>query len=446
MFSNKNNLNADSNYEFIKKLTLGILKQRPDWHFLYVFPNNPDWSYRPDGYFQNKHIHRVPMLIPSSKKQMVVNFDSKWWYSFNYNFAFDAIINNTPEITTQLMAMQQTYTKEAIYPIINQHHYITHSDLPYPTTELGDKGITMLQLSGTYLGNLNIVNSDNTKKMLDDNYKKYWGNIPQYPYKKIYFGFDIAEYEKHKLPKRKEFTFVYNHRLQDYKNWRDTFDVFDILWQKGYRFKVIVTSISAKSAEIDKKPYVEKADALYSHDAYLNFISQGHVNMTNSQHETFCISAMESMIYKQPLIAPRKATFPEITPKAYKYLFDTQAEQVWMCEQFLKNPELLNTVGNEVYENAKTNFTEDLFIDNWISTIEGMLPNAQEIVESLKKQGDLEGFLKGVNGKIPVDIIFRRLRDWIGQRQAFTNIKLKRILNYYGYTDLVENGRQYFVK
>jgi len=446
MFSNKTNLNADSNYIFIKNLINGILKKRPDWYFLYIFPNNSDFIYLPDEIIKNPQVIRIPLFMPTAKKLQVVNFDSQWWYNFNFNYAIDNFINNSPELTHGLLVIQQTYTKDAIYKIINQHHYIIHSDLPYPSKDLGDRGLTLTQLIGTYLGDINIFNSDNCKKMINDNYQKYWGKVPEYKYKKIYFGFDFEYYDKNRIKPTDKPTFVYNHRFQDYKNWQETFQVFDILWQKGYKFNVLISSISAKHTEIAKKPYIKETRRLFKHEDYLKYISPAQINMINSQHETLCISAIESMIYGQVLIAPKKATFPELTPPDYPYLFNTQSEQIQKTEYLLTHPEEIKKWGDILKKFVREKFNEGYFIDQWINILEDKDYDIQQLLEGLKKRKELENYLSDIKGEIPLIILFKRLRDWIGQRQAFPNIRLKRLLNYYGFKDRFINSIQYFVK
>jgi glycosyltransferase involved in cell wall biosynthesis len=448
MFSNKGNLNADSNYVFLQKLITGILKKRPDWYFLYLFPNNSEWTYLPDGFFNNPQIIRIPLFMPTAKKQMVIHFDTKFFYDTLMSFyAFDVFLNNVVEATNQIMSMQQTFTKDAMFRLINQHHYVIHSDLPYASTDLGDRGLTLSQLSGTVLAGRNVFNSLNCKRMIDEDFTKYWGSIPEYKYELIPFGFDFDYYQKFAQPKSKDITFVYNHRLQDYKQWRDTFEIFDLLWQKGYKFKVLLTSISNKVNELNKKPYVERAGNLYNHEDYLKFISQGHFNVTNSKHETFCISAVESMIYGQVLIAPNKATFPELVYKDYKYLFNSKRDELDIIEKFLVNPDLTYDVGRRLQEHIKVNLNVDTFVDKWISLFENdPTYNVEDTIKGLKRRVDLEKYLSDLKGKIPLKLMHLRLRDWIGQRQAFTNMKLKRILNYYGFKDYFEGGVQYYLK
>ena len=91
------------------------------------------------------------------------------------------------------------------------------------------------QIIGDVLADVNIFNSNYTKRMVEENVAKY---MPE-------FGSEIAEnstvvpfglWNKKDIVKNKKFekfTFVYNHRLQQYKNWETTFEVFDEL-QKSF--------------------------------------------------------------------------------------------------------------------------------------------------------------------------------------------------------------------
>lgn len=446
MLSNKTNLNADSNYIFIKNVITGILKKRPNWYFLYLFPNNSEWSYRPDGFLDNPQIIRIPMYMPTAKKHMVSHFDARFFQDYLVrHYAYDTFLNNTVEITNQILTMQQTYTRDGMFKTINQHHYVVHSDLPYVSTELGDKGIILSQLSGTLLADMNIFNSKNCKRMIDENYEKFWGKVPDYKYHIIPFGFDFDYYDQNAQPKTEEISFVWNHRFQNYKNWRDTFEVYDVMWKKGYKFKVYITSISAKVNEVLKLPYVVNAPNLYSHPEYCKYISKAWINMTNSQHETFCISAVESMLYKQCLVAPRAATFPELTPNGYSYLFDTKKEQLTMVEYLLTHPEEITKQGELCNRFVRETFTEDVFVDNWIAAIEeGNKATLGVMLKGLKKKDQLKEYLSTLDGKVPTTLMHMRLRQWIGQQQAFTNVRLKRLLNHFGFEDYFEHGAQYY--
>ena len=118
---------------------------------------------------------------------------------------------------------------------------------------------------------------------------------------------------------------AYNHRLQGYKDWQTTFEVFDALWADGVEFKVRHTGpVAENTSLIAKRPYVEIRLAAKRAD-YLRNLAGCDLNVTNSFHETFCIAARRRMcVFGQPIVAPAGVTFPEITGRhenRYPYLF-----------------------------------------------------------------------------------------------------------------------------
>jgi hypothetical protein len=139
------------------------------------------------------------------------------------------------------------------------------------------------------------------------------------------------------------FTFAYNHRMQAYKNYHTTFDVFDQLRKEGFDFRVVVFGMPdaiEHFSDVAKRDYVEMFVS-ETRDAYLKKLSTCHANMLNSQHETFCISAVESMAFGQLLIAPNAVTFPEISGKTttnadYPFLFNDVEQQLEICRKILR--------------------------------------------------------------------------------------------------------------
>ena len=111
-----------------------------------------------------------------------------------------------------------------------------------------------------------------------------------------------------------KFTFIYNHRLDGYKNWKTTFNQFDKLWDKGLDFQVILTAGDKDNINIiAQKPYAI-VKSFTKHSDYIKELSKCHANTINSRHETYCISIAESIMNEQVVILPNKLTFPPITP------------------------------------------------------------------------------------------------------------------------------------
>ena len=168
-------------------------------------------------------------------------------------------------------------------------------------------------------------------------------------------------------------TIVYNHRLQGYKNWRTTFEVLDELHKEGVKFKVRFTSSTRENlAHIMKYPFVEVALGA-TREEYLENIKGCDLNVTNSSHETFCISAVESMAYGQPLVAPDGVTFPEITGRAdndYPYLFKNRNEQKDMLRRLLTDHAERQRWGKTLSDYVLTNFNHTIWAERMAELFE----------------------------------------------------------------------------
>jgi glycosyltransferase involved in cell wall biosynthesis len=447
MFSNSYNLNADSTYVFNKRLINAILKFRKDWIFLYLFPSNIGWKYKNDGFFEEhkENVLRIPFYISVNKKEMVTHFNVDDWQRINQKYAYDVFINNTPEITSQFIPLFQAVTPEGTPFVVNQHHYVIHNDLPYAMTDFGDRGIIMLQIAGSMSAHMNIFNSLNCKRMLDDNFRRHFSSTPKYKGDVIYYGFRTEDYDKHIKESNSEPTFVYNHRLQTYKNWQDTFEVFDKLYSDKIPFKVIVSSID-KNNETLSKPYVIYPTSILDHDQYLDFIAPAHINMINSQHETFCQSIAESMLLGHAVIAPNKATFPELLPANYPYIFTEKKTQYLMARELILDLQKTKQIGLTLKKHVSEKFSEDVFAQNWIKLIERNVDSLEVVKHKLKKKDKAEEYFKKIPDKIPALLLFKNMRTWIGGDQAFPFKKLKSIINAYGFKDKLIGDNLYFVR
>ena len=87
-----------------------------------------------------------------------------------------------------------------------------------------------MQLCGDYCADVNLFNSDHCWNMTLDNIREYLPNLENKISEKrkiLKFGFFDKNYKYKNVEKYEKFTFIFNHRFQDYKNWRTTFEIFD---------------------------------------------------------------------------------------------------------------------------------------------------------------------------------------------------------------------------
>lgn len=442
MFSNYRNLNGDSCYIVIKNIIEPVLKLRPDYHFVIAWPKD-GFVYSDDGFFKHKNIHRVPIEIPKRKMDSVVHFNMNYWRKVFEMYTPDIIWNHVPEVGHLFNNLYTGFDVEMTKPIVfNQHHYVIHHTLPYPIDAY--RPIQFQQL-GSFMVNLNLFNSDYCKSMFDDNVKEFMSPTVHYPYEIVKFAFIGDDYPEPQ-PAKGIVKIIYNHRLQDYKNYLETFELLAQLWTTYKNFKVIVTNPNGSNfSKLAQYPFVE-GKSITSHEDYLKELSTCHLNITNSQHETFCISALESLAFGQILVAPKAITFPELVPKKdYPYLFNNEEEQYRILESLLKDPTIFDKERDRIRKATKETFDQKIIANKYANLFEeyGKSPwgdkqgkeNTLKAIEAVKKT--FKGFvtLKKVKGLFEAHNL---------GTQAMPLLKVKRIINSLGYSDMIQGYEQGF--
>ena len=143
-----------------------------------------------------------------------------------------------------------------------------------------------------------------------------------------------------------KFTFCYNHRLQAYKNWETTFEIFDELYKK-HDFDVAVCPVGTSNIEkVNKRPYTTIYDCKTEKE-YYDVLKKCHANTFNSQYETFCISIFESMMLGLATIVPNTTTMPELLGKESWQLFNNIEEQKQKLSDLLTTPNMAYVCGNK---------------------------------------------------------------------------------------------------
>jgi len=354
-------INSDSNYVFLSEVITKFNEKYPDYSFIMPFPASTGFRYYDDGFFKLPNILRIPLNIPQGKKQNNIHFDTFFIKKIYDHFGPYLIWNQVPELAPQLKYFTSNY--HMVPTLINQHHYIIHKSLPYPLEN--NLHFVYMQLVGDNVADLNLFNSDHCWNMTLDNIREYIPNMEKTISEKrkiLRFGFFDKNYKYKKRPKFDKFTFLFNHRFQDYKNWRTTFEIFDQLYKEKYDFNVLVTKAGGDRINtINEKPYVMIKD-LPTKQQYYDEIQQCHCNTFNSQHETFCISILESMYFGLSTIVPNRTTMPELLGKDSWQIFNTENEQKEKLIYLLKNKDINDDYGKKNNKRAKT-FNVDDYVD-----------------------------------------------------------------------------------
>jgi hypothetical protein len=163
--------------------------------------------------------------------------------------------------------------------------------------------------------------------------------------------------------------FIYNHRFEYYKRPDITFAIFDEL-RSSHDFEVWASQTIGQAAGGGRQYRYDKSIFEPSRDAYLKRIAVPAINTINSQHETFCISILDSMAVGNLIVAPKSVTFPELLPDDYPYLFENEKEQRAMLESILDNfEEIYNRWRIPLAEHARERFNLARYAADYLDVV-----------------------------------------------------------------------------
>lgn len=372
----KQELNADSNYVVYTALIRAMAKHRPDWSWVVIFPDaNSGYKYDDDGFFNLPNVTRIPQRISPRKLANAVSFDGGWYDQLFRAIGIDAVWCNLVEIAPAIKASGVgSYTDSGRQGIVCAHNYVMHKSLPYPIASL--QAPLIAQLAGGIAADVNVFNSDHCQNMFLDNCREYLSPAMVDQIKGTSTRIDYGTLEPELVPveTRNEVPIIaYNHRLQSYKNFADTFRLLGELYSAGLRFKVRYMNNTAEmTAKIRSYPFVELKLCATRTD-YLKELRGCDLNVTNSQHETFCIAAVESMALGQPLVAPNGITFPEITGRAknkYPYLFKGPQDQKTMIMKLIEDAKERKKWGKILSEHVRASYGCALWAERYAAVFE----------------------------------------------------------------------------
>ena len=344
-------INSDSNYVFLSEVIKKFHVKYPDYYFVMPFPTTTGFKYYNDDFFQLSNVKRIPFKYPVAKKHNNMHFDTHFIKNVLQEHASFLIWNQIPEVAPQIKFLLGGFQLNPC--VINQHHYIIHKSLPYPIEP--DLHFVYMQLIGDHLTDLNLFNSEHCFNMTIDNVREYLPNLENSIKNKsriLKFGF-FDEKAEIKQKKYEKFTFLYNHRFQHYKNWHQTFELFDELYKEKYDFQVIITKAGGDRINaINEKPYVLIKD-LPTREQYFQEIQKCHCNTFNSQHETFCISILDSMHFGLSIIVPNSTTMPELVGKDDWQIFNNKQEQKEKLIELINNKNYNHEIGQKNIEKSE---------------------------------------------------------------------------------------------
>ena len=367
-------INSDSNYKYMKSIIEGWLEASPNDMFVIFMPYSKNMKYAEDGFFK-KHGRRVlPVLYkcPSQKTRAVLFFNGDFIYEQTKNLGISVYFNNIPEIGAQLSCIYANFL--ASNPlVVNYNPYTIHPTLPYAMKAYAP--LRVLASLGNYFGDLNLFLSEYSHNMFRDTTKEFglshWlktidekSAILPVPV----LDSEVSQFYKPDKPFKydpKNILFYYNHRLQSYKNWETTFDLLMSRWNQGYHnFKVNLSYMSGDNIQkaTSMYPFIRVVNT-HRHVDYYQRLQAPHFNTMNSQHETYCISIIESALLGGIPIIPKAVTFPELFPKDYPFMFKDNEDQAYIIDNILSsgyNPEYLNNIKQSIREHFSKLNSKDI--------------------------------------------------------------------------------------
>jgi glycosyltransferase involved in cell wall biosynthesis len=450
----KQEINSDSNYILASAFIRGMASIRPDWQFVIPFPDNRSgYKYDDDGFFRLRNVFRVPQRMSPRRMGNTLSYDASWYDQLFRKIGFDCIINMQVETAAQVSQSGQQTFADAGRPLsIASHVYVIHRSLPYLFDGMMEH-VALSQCMGAYCSDYNVFDSDHCETMFFETAGEFLNAEKLESIRKrsevIPLGTLESSLRYVERPRVEQPTIIYNHRLQTYKNYKDTLEILQKLWNEGLRFRVIVTSSSSEnSSRVMHYPFVEFKLCATRED-YLKVLRQGDLNVTNSQHETFCMSAVESMACGQCLIAPDAVTFPQITNKkenGYPYLFSDEADQMRILRKLIGSYEERTHWGRVLSRHVRQSYNRTKWADSYSSLVERLLsdgkyvPNtAEDVLEDMGKRLRLNNGIelkdfwnecaqRKINGRIP----------WGSQSLSYT--KLVRLIRLLGGSVRIEDG------
>lgn len=329
-WSKATDMNTDSNYAYLRRVLPALARARPGWLFVVLWPMKSvgvGWTYRPDGLWDEApNILRAGWPYHSQMRTGVLAFDPVRFDYIDSRFAPTIYWLHQVESGSQMYGgFRQSFNSKARPVIVAQHHYIIHESLPYSLDGLFPR--LWQQMGGTIAADAVVLNSRHTARMMTESFSEYLTaeQMQAIGDKSIVLPFGLVDgrfdvpIRPHPRP-----VFVYNHRFEQYKNPVMTGEVLTSLRASGCDFEVWVSQAT------DQRWKQFPVDRVVGHPdqhRYIENIAVPAVNTLNSQHETFCISAQDSIALGHLLVAPDGVTFPELVPEGYPFLFRDESEQ-----------------------------------------------------------------------------------------------------------------------
>ena len=407
-WSNSDNLNADSCYVWLRTVLPEISRHEPDTHFCVFFPDpnygRDKWVYHPDGLVSDK-IHLISWPYDSSMAGGVVGFDSVRHRTVETSFGINLYWLIMVEMGTMLAGgYGNAYSSDGKPAIVSQHQYVIHDSLPYPAESLFSR--LWLQLGGSIASDRLVYASQHCYDMAQDSFSRYVTPevMESLNRRSQVLLFGLLSGDEPRSPRasgKKLPVMLYNHRFELYKQPHKTWEVYKTLRQQGYQFDIWVTqALGQKTKEYPAEHLIHAPER----DDYLRQIaSVCAINTINSTHETYCISAVDSMAVGHLVVLPNAITFPELVPQDYPYLFSDEEQQTKMLAYILSTwPREYNKWGPVLSEYVRTKFSLKCYVEQYAPVLHAAEDSHRQ---AIKKRTTYKA-LEHIFGKMPKGMPF----------------------------------------
>ena len=373
-WSQSDNMNADSNYVILRTILPTMAELAPNTLFLVLFPDpkygSGKWHYKPDN-FQRENVKFIKWPYDTAMQSSVVGFDPMRFKEIDNKYGPTLYWCFQVETAPNLVCGYYTNWANISRPaIVAQHMYVIHKSLPYPIATQFTR--QWAQIGGTIAANRVVYPSHYCKWLADDAFGEYLSKetLDVLDKKSTVLHFGLLDGTEPLAPPADETglpIILYNHRFENYKMPTRTFEVLDQLREDGESFEVVVTQTPGQGT---RKYHYDRSAYASNRDEYLRNVAQPSINVINSVHETFCISAMESVAMGHLLVAPNGITFPELVPDGYPFLFDNTAEQLAHLKYILSTwPAQYNKWRTILSKHARQKFAVDSYATKYLEVL-----------------------------------------------------------------------------
>jgi hypothetical protein len=352
----------------------------------------------------------------------------EWIDGIKKDLPVDVIWNNLVEISDIFRYAFNTSLEKV--PVVSQHHYVMHKSLGML---MFCKEAMYRQILGGMISDINVFHSSHAFNMFRESVETSGMNVSiKADYVPLMVFTDkFKEIQKNSVVKKEgKPKLIYNHRLESYKNFTITFKKLDEIYRSGIDFEMYVTYGKDRPAIIKNYEWIKSVD-LPNWEDYIRLLCSCDLGVIESNHETFCISAVEAMGCGVKMYMPKAVTFEEISNKRSVLFEDNWVEDF---KRDLINIEEIRKENNDIGY-------LDRFGEGVSKKFKDILQEEVKMKLGLPEKEDLREYLRKNLKEGFFDVFYKQFIDDMGLgSQAYPPFLLSRRIMAMGYTVNILNG------